>query len=156
MFRNSRSLLAEYCKKVSFFVMWELFEVIWRNKKRSKFQQHRCQNSNKEYERGERNDVMAGVKKNLNFVNEVTKIPASQMKCPKEKSARKEKSNCGSQVAKNEGGKICGNQVAKIVGEERENFDRNFGNQVAENGKKKKKELWQPSCQNCRGGERKF
>ena len=138
MFRNSRSLLAEYCKKVSVFVMWELFEVIWRNEKRNKFQQHRCQNSNKEYERGERNDVMAGVKKNLNFVNEVTKIPASQMKCPKEKSARKEKSNCGSQVAKNEGGKICGNQVAKIVGEERENFNRNFGNEVAKNGEKRK------------------
>ena len=49
--------------------MWELFEVIWRNEKRSKFQQYRCQNSNKEYERGERNDVMAGVRKNLNFVN---------------------------------------------------------------------------------------
>ena len=119
--------------------MWELFEVIWRNEKRSKFQQYRCQNSNKEYERGERNDVMAGVRKNLNFVNQVTEIPATQMKCPKERSARKEKSNCGNQVAKNEGGKICGNQVAKIVGEEREKFNRNFGNQVAENGKKEKK-----------------
>ena len=108
MFRNSRSLLAEYCKKVSFFfVMWELFEVIWRNEKRSKFQQHRCQNSNKKYERGKRTDVMAGVRKNLNFVNEVTEIPTAQMKCPKDRSARKEKSNCG-------------NQVTKIVGEERE------------------------------------
>ena len=97
---------------------------------------------------------MAGVRKKLNFVNEVTEIPATQMKCPKGRSARKEKSNFGNQVAKNEGGKICGNQVAKIVGEEREKFNRNFGNQVAQNGKKKKKELWQPSCQNCRGGER--
>ena len=66
------------------------------------------------------------------------------MKCPKERSARKEKSNCGNQVAKNEGGKICGNQVAKIVGEERENFNRNFGNEVAKNGEKRKeKEIWQ-------------
>ena len=78
MFWNSRSLLVEYCKKVSFFfVMWELFEVIWRNEKRSKFQQHRCQNSNKKYERGKRNDVTAGVRKNLNFVNEVTEIPTA-------------------------------------------------------------------------------
>ena len=61
------------------------------------------------------------------------------MKCSKERSARKEKSNCDNQVAKNEGGKICGNQVAKIVGDEREKFNRNFGNQVAENGKKEKK-----------------
>ena len=57
--------------------MWELFEVIWRNEKRSKFHQHRCQNSNKKYERGKRNDVTAGVRKNLNFVNEVTEIPTA-------------------------------------------------------------------------------
>ena len=52
------------------------------------------------------------------------------------------------------GGGICGNQVAEIVGEEREIFNRNFGNQVAKKGGKK--ELWQQSCQNCRGGERKI
>ena len=102
-------------------MLWELFEVIWRNEKRSKFQQYHCQNSNKKYERGERNDVMAGERKNLNFINEVTEIPAAQMKCPKERSARKEKSNCGNQVVENgRKKKIYGNQVAKIVGEERE------------------------------------
>ena len=37
------------------------------------------------------------------------------------------------------GGVICGNQVAEIVGEEREIFNRNFGNQVDKNGGKKKK-----------------
>ena len=35
------------------------------------------------------------------------------------------------------GGGICGNQVAEIVGEEREIFNRNFGNQVAKKGEKK-------------------
>ena len=89
------------------------------------------------------------------------------MKCSKERSARKEKSNCDNQVAKNEGGKICGNQVAKIfgeerekfnrnfgnqvakiVGEERENFNRNFDNEVAKNGEKRKeKEMWEWICQ---------
>ena len=63
--------------------MWELFEVIWRNEKRSKFQQHSCQNSNKKYERGKRNDVMAGVRKNLNFFNEITEIAAAQIWLPK-------------------------------------------------------------------------
>ena len=43
----------------------------------------------------------------MNFINEVTEIVAAQMKCPKERNARKEKSNCG-------------NQVTKMVGEERE------------------------------------
>ena len=45
--------------------------------------------------------------KNLNFINEVTEIVAAQMKCSKERNARKEKSNCG-------------NQVTEMVGEERE------------------------------------
>ena len=57
----------------------------------------------------------------LNFINEVTEIPAAQMKCLKERSARKEKSNCGNQVVENgRKKKNYGNQVAKIVGEERE------------------------------------
>ena len=92
---------------------------------------------------------MVGVRKNLNFVNEVIEIHAVQMKCSKEISARKEKSNCGNQVVENgRKNKIYGNQVAEIVGEERENFNRNFGNEVAENGEKRKeKEMWQWSCQ---------
>ena len=67
MFRNSRSFLAEYYKKVSLFVIWELFEVIWENEEKSKFWQHHCRNSNKKYEKGERNEVMAGVRKNFEF-----------------------------------------------------------------------------------------
>ena len=45
--------------------------------------------------RKERNDVMVGVRKNQNFGNKVTEILATQMKCPKERSAQKEKINCG-------------------------------------------------------------
>ena len=55
-------------------MIWVLLEVIWENEERSKFRQHRCRNSNKKYERGEINDVIVGVRKNLNFGNEVTKI----------------------------------------------------------------------------------
>ena len=42
----------------------------------------------------------------MNFINEVTEIAAAQMKCLKERNARKEKSNYG-------------NQVTEMVGEER-------------------------------------
>ena len=52
---------------MNLFVIWELLEVIWKNEKISKFWQYRCQNSNKKYERGERNEVMAGVRKNFEF-----------------------------------------------------------------------------------------
>ena len=76
-------------------------------KKEANFSNTLPKNSNKKYEKGERNDVMVGVRKNLNFINEVTEIAATQMKCLKERSARKEKSNCG-------------NQVTEIIGEERE------------------------------------
>ena len=76
-------------------------------KKKANFSNTLPENSNKKYENGERNDVMVGVRKNLNFINEVTEIAATQMKCLKERSARKEKSNCG-------------NQVTEIIGEERE------------------------------------
>ena len=76
-------------------------------KKEANFSNTLPENSNKKYEKGERNDVMTGVRKNLNFINEVTEIAAAQMKCLKERSARKEKSNCG-------------NQVTEIIGEERE------------------------------------
>ena len=72
---------------MNLFVIWELLEVIWKNEKISKFRQHRCRNSNEKYEREERNDVIAEVRQNLNFNNEVTKIPAAQMKCPNERSA---------------------------------------------------------------------
>ena len=76
-------------------------------KKEANFSNTLPKNSNKKYEKGERNDVMVGVRKNLNFINEVTEIAAAQMKSLKERSARKEKSNCG-------------NQVTEIIGEERE------------------------------------
>ena len=76
-------------------------------KKEANFSNTLPENSNKKYEKGERNDVMTGVRKNLNFINEVTEIAAAQMKCLKERSAQKEKSNCG-------------NQVTEIIGEERE------------------------------------
>ena len=48
-------------------MIWELLQVIWENEKRSKFQQHRCRNSNKKYEKRERNDVMVGVRKKFEF-----------------------------------------------------------------------------------------
>ena len=64
-------------------MIWELLEVIWKNEKISKFWQHRCQNSNKKYERGERNDLMAEVRKNLNFSKEVTEIPTTQIWLPR-------------------------------------------------------------------------
>ena len=46
----------------------------------------------------------------------------------------RKKAIVATKLPKMRGGEICGNQVAKIVGEEREKFNRNFGNQVAENG----------------------
>ena len=70
----------------------------------------------------------------MNFVNEVTEIPAAQMKCLKERSARKEKSNCG-------------NQVAEIVGEERGERKKELWQPSCRNWRKRK-ELWQPSCRN--------
>ena len=48
-------------------------------------------------ERGKRNDVIVGVRKELNFSNEVTKIPSAwiflprSMKCPKEKCSKGKK-----------------------------------------------------------------
>ena len=58
------SLLAEYYKKWSLFVIWALFKLIWENNERSKFQQLCCQNSKKKYEKWERNDVMEGERDN--------------------------------------------------------------------------------------------
>ena len=77
-------------------------------RKESKFRQQCCQNSIKKYERGKINNVMGGVRKNLNFDNEITKIFATQNSCPGEVLeggvVEREKMNCG-------------NQVAEIVGE---------------------------------------
>ena len=48
-------------------------------------------------ERGQRNDVIVGLGKELNFNNEVTEIPSARiflprsMKCPKEKCSKGEK-----------------------------------------------------------------
>ena len=47
-------------------------------KKEANFSNTLPKNSNKKYEKGERNDVMAGVRKNLNFINEVTEITAAK------------------------------------------------------------------------------
>ena len=53
------SLLAEYCRKPSLFVIWILFKIIWEIEERSEFRQHHCRNSEKKVrERGERSDVM--------------------------------------------------------------------------------------------------
>ena len=60
------------------------------------------------------------------------------MKCPKERSAPKEKRS------------IVATKLPKLKREK-----RNCGNQIAENRRKKKK-LWQPSCRNCRGELKKY
>ena len=51
-------------------MIWVLFKLIWGNEKRSKFQKHHCRNSEKKYERGERNDVTDGERKR-NFGNDI-------------------------------------------------------------------------------------
>ena len=52
-------------------------------KKEANFSNTLVENSNKKYERGERNDVTAGVRKNLNFGNEVIEITVAQIWLPR-------------------------------------------------------------------------
>ena len=76
-------------------------------------------------ERGKRNDVIVGVRKELNFSNEVTKIPSAwiflprSMKCPKEKCSKGKKKK-----------PIVAIKLLKFKGRE-----------------EREKGLWQPSCQ---------
>ena len=79
----SWSFLVEYRKNVSLFVIWELLKVIWRNEERSKFRQQYYRNSNKKYKRGERNDVMARVRKFWISVMRLPKFLPTQACCPK-------------------------------------------------------------------------
>ena len=79
-------------------------------RKESEFRQHSCRNSNKKHERGKKNDVMGGGRKNLNFSNEITEILVAQNSCPSEvigevpellgEVPQREKTNFGNQVAK--------------------------------------------------------
>ena len=89
--------MTEYCRKSSLFVIWILFKIIWGIEKRSKFRQPYCRNSNKKgWERREK-WYDNGVRKELNFGNEVTEIPFARfllprsmsLKCPKEKCSGK-------------------------------------------------------------------
>ena len=68
----------------------------------------------KKDKRGERNDVIVGVRKELNFGNEVIEIPSvrillprsmkcSKEKCSKGKRKKKKKTNCGNQVVEIQG-----------------------------------------------------
>ena len=95
-------------------------------------------------ERGKRNDVIVGVRKELNFSNEVTKIPSAwiflprSMKCPKEKCSKGKKKNQLWQSS-------CWNS------REGRKEKKDNGNQVAENGMKKKreKEFWLEDSKWC-------
>ena len=84
----------------------------------------------KKDERGERNDVIIGVRKELNFGNDVTEIPFARI--PNRWSAWRRRARKGEKKTN------CGNQVAEIQekGGERK---KDYGNQVAENGMKKRK-----------------
>ena len=68
-----RVFWTEYCKKSSLFVIWVLFKVIWEIEKRSKFRQPCCQNSNKKGWGRREKWCDSGVRKELNFSNDVTK-----------------------------------------------------------------------------------
>jgi len=84
----------------------------------------------KKDERGERNDVIVGKRKELNFSNEV---PFDRILSPQIDEVPK-----GEVLERKSKKKNCGNQVAEIqeMGGERK---KDYGNQVAENGMKKKK-----------------
>ena len=95
-------------------------------------------------ERGKRNDVIVGVRKELNFSNEVTKIPSAwiflprSMKCPKEKCSKGKKKK-----------PIVAIKLPKFKGmEEREK--RIMATKLSKMGlKKKKKELWSEDSEWC-------
>ena len=97
-------------------------------------------------------DVM-GREKKLNFGNEITEILAAQKYCPSECEVPEVLALGGVPRGK----PIVATKLPKLQErEERENI--NCGNQVAENGRKKKKiqqpkKLWQWHCRN--GGEKK-
>ena len=61
---NIQSLLAKYCKKVSLLWYGNCWKLFGKMKKEANFGNIVAEIVTKKYERGERNDVMIGVRKN--------------------------------------------------------------------------------------------